>query len=129
MGFNDDIDWVLAVGGIVIVIVGVCLTVYYMTFGVFYNADGFILTTFGNRSKTYSYRDIQTQQLYNNQGYTLIELHLADGNVVHLQSSMTGAYPFLDYAFEAWCRQTGRKRDECSFYDPNNSCWFPPVEG
>lgn len=129
MGMGDSSDWVLIAGGAVIVIVGVCLTVYYMTFGVFYNADGFILTTFGNRSKTYSYRDIQSQQLYNNQGHTLIELHLADGNVVHLQSNMTGTYPFLDYAFEAWCRQNGRKRDECSFYDPDNSCWFPPVEG
>lgn len=129
MGMGDTSDWVLIAGGAVIVIVGVCLTVYYMTFGVFYNADGFILTTFGNRSKTYSYRDIQSQQLYNNQGHTLIELHLSDGNVVHLQSNMTGAYPFLDYAFEAWCLQTGRKRDECGFYDPDNSCWFPPVEG
>lgn len=129
LGLGGEEGWVLPVGGGVLVIVGIGLVVYYMTFGVFYDTDSFILMRFGKPSTTYRYKDIQSQQLYNNQGHTLIELYLTDGNTVQLQSTMTDAYPFLDHAFEAWCRQTGRKPEECGFHDPDNSCWFPPVEG
>jgi len=127
MGINGG-GVLLSCGGGVLVVTGVGFVVYYMTFGVFYDKDSFILTTFGKKSITYAYKDIQSQQLYNNQGQVLIELYLSDGNTVQLQSTMTEVYPFLDYAFDAWCRQTGRKKEECSFYDPGNSCWFPPVE-
>lgn len=128
MGINSGDGWVLPAGGGVLIITGVCLTVYYMTFSIFYDEDGFLLTKFGKASVFYSYGQIRTQQLYNNQGHTLIELHLADGNVLQLQNSMTGMYPFLDYAFVRWCRQTGRKETDCGFYNPSNSCWFPSVE-
>lgn len=129
MGLNGEEGWALPVGGGVLVITGICLVVYYMTFGVFYDENGFVLTTFGKRSITYTYKDIQKQQLYSNHGQTIIELHLSDGNAVQLQSNMERVYPFLDYAFNAWCAQTGRTRESCSFYDPDNSCWFPPMEG
>lgn len=125
-GFSDG--WVLPVCGCLLIIVGMGLVVYYMTFGVFYDEDSFILTTFGKRSTTYHYREIKAQQLYNSYGSTIIELHMHDGRTVHLQAGMIGAYPFLDYAFEQWLVQTGRKQENCSFYDPDNSCWFPPVE-
>ena len=120
---------VLLFGGIFVIALGICLVVYYMTFGVFYGNDSFILTTFGKKSKTYHYSDIQSQQLYNNYGSILIELHLIDGRSVQLQSGMDGVYTFLDKAFMAWLRQTGRRQEDCPFYDPDNSCWFPPVEG
>ncbi len=126
MGMQDG--WVLPAGGGVLIITGVSLTVYYITFGVFYDEDGFLLTTFGRKSKTYAYGDILSQQLYNNQGNILIELHLKDGNALQLQSTMVGVYPFLDYAFARWCRQTGRNEADCDFYVPGNSCWFPPME-
>lgn len=119
---------ILLVGGTLLILVGIGLVVYYMTFGVFYDNDSFILTTFGKKSKTYRYSDIQSQQLYNNYGSILIELHLSDGRSVQLQSGMDGAYTFLDKAFMAWLRQTGRRQEDCPFYDPDNSCWFPPVE-
>ena len=44
---------VLVAGGVIILLVGIGLLVYYMTFGIFYDADSFILTTFGNKSVTY----------------------------------------------------------------------------
>lgn len=128
LGFGANEGMVLPVGGGILILVGIGLVVYYMTFGVFYDDESFILTRFGKPSKTYRYRDIRSQQLYNNQGYTLIELYLADGNTLQLQSTMTDVYPFLDHAFDTWCRQTGRKPEECSFHDPSNSCWFPTVE-
>ena len=53
---------------------------------------------------------------------------MTDGRTVQLQSAMDGVYPFMDKAFTMWLRQTGRRQEDCSFYDPQNSCWFPPVE-
>ena len=58
----------------------------------------------------------------------LIELYLSDGRAVQVQGTMEGAYAFMDHAFSAWLKQTGRTREDCPFYDPQNSCWFPPVE-
>lgn len=120
---------VLLVGGIIVLLVGACLITYYMTFGIFYDADSFILTTFGKKSVTYRFCDIRTQQLYVVQGGSVvIELHLADGRAVSVQSGMEGTYPFLDHAFSAWCRQTGRDPENCPFHDPSNSLWFPTEE-
>lgn len=122
-------SWLLMVGGCIIILVGIALVVYYITFGVFYDQESFILTTFGKRSTTYYYRDITNQQLYNSYGSIVVELYMKDGRTVQLQTGMTGVYDFLDHAFFAWLRQTGRRQEDCSFYDPQNSCWFPPVEG
>lgn len=121
--------WFLLAGGGVLILLGIGLVAYYMSFGVFYDQDSFIVNTFGKRSATYYYRDIQNQQLYKNYSQIVIELHMKDGSAVQLQSGMTGVYDFLDHAFYAWLRQTGRRREDCTFYDPKNSCWFPPVEG
>lgn len=121
--------WALTAGGVVVVLVGVGLIVYYMTFGVFYDTDTFILTTFGKKSTTYSYKDIKCQQLYIVQGgNVVVELHMTDGRTVQLQSGMEGMYAFLDHAFAAWLRQTGRTVEDCPFYDPKNSCWFPSAD-
>lgn len=118
----------LLAGGVVLIVIGICLVTYYMTFGIFYDEDSFILTTFGKRSTEYRYRDIKAQQLYNSYGNIVIELYMTDGRTVQLQSGMKGVYPFLDKAFEMWLQQTGRRREDCAFYDPDNSCWFPSLE-
>jgi len=121
-------DWVLIVGGGIVMAMGIGLIVYYMTFGIFYDEDSFILTTFGKTSKTYYYRDIQQQQLYSNQGHMLVELYLSGNRSVQLQAGMPGAVDFLNHAYAAWLRQTGRNEEDCPFHDPANGCWFPPVE-
>lgn len=119
---------ILLIGGGFVLLVGVCLIVYYMTFGVFYDEGSFVLTTFGKKSVTYSFRDIQSQQLFSGSGQIMIELYLKDGRSVSLQESMAGVYPFLDVAFAGWCRQRGIDPEGCDFHDPANSCWFPRVE-
>ncbi|MBQ7345871.1 MAG: hypothetical protein IJW45_07415 [Oscillospiraceae bacterium] len=119
----------LAIGGAVVVLIGGGLIVYYLTFGVFYDDDGFVLSTFGKRSVTYRYDQIRGQILYNASGSILIELHLKDGRGVSLQAGMVGVYPFLDHAFQRWCHQTGRDPAVCAFHDPDNSHWFPDMEG
>lgn len=121
--------WGMLVAGGFLLLVGACLIVYYVTFGIFYDEEGFILSRFGRKSVTYAYRDIEAQQLFNSYGNIIIELYTADGKSVQLQSSMTGVYPFMDKAFSGWLRQTGRDRESCDFYDPENSCWFPRAEG
>lgn len=119
----------LVAGGVLILLIGIGLVVYYATFGVFYDADSFILTTFGKKSTEYRFRDIKGQRLYIVQGGSvLVELHMTDGRSITFQSIMEGTYPFLDVAFAGWCRQTGKKAEECSFYDPSQHCWFPSME-
>lgn len=126
-GMNSE--WVLTAGGGIIILLGCFLIGYYMTFGIFYDEDSFLLTTFGKKSAVYAYREIRHQQLYNSYGNIIIELHLADGRAVSLPASMVGVYPFLDHAFAAWCRQTGVRPEDCAFHDPQNSRWFPEMEG
>lgn len=120
---------VLVIGGVIAVLMGAGLIGYYITFGVFYDADSFLLTTFGKKSVIYRFSDIKHQRLYAiTGGSTVIELHLKDGNALSLQSTMDGTFPFLDHAFAAWCRQTGRNPDDCDFHDPSQSLWFPMEE-
>lgn len=127
-GITNDAK-LLLFGGILLIVVGIALIVYFMTFGVFYNEDSFVLTTFGKKSTTYRYCDIQGQQLYRNQGGSiLIELYLRGGRSVQLQSTMKDVYDFMDTAFAGWCHQRGVNKEDCAFYDPDNSCWFPAME-
>lgn len=118
----------LLICGPIIAVMGSALVVYYMTFGLYYDDETFLLSSFGKKSKVYRYEEIRAQQLYTSAGGVLIELHLADGRTVGLQAAMNGAYAFLDCAFAGWCVQTGKKPEDCAFHDPANSCWFPRVE-
>lgn len=120
---------VLLVGGIIVLLMGLGLAVHYLSFGIFYDGESFLLSRFGKKDREYRYQDIQGQRLYVIQGGTiLVELYMADGSTVSVQSSMDGAYPFLDAAFAAWCRQTGRNPENCEFHDPSQSLWFPTME-
>ncbi len=120
--------WPLAAGGGVLILVGGGLVAYYMTYGIFYDEQSFLVTGFGKRSRTYRYGDIVGQLLYNSYGHIVVELHMNDGKTVQLQIEMKGAEAFLDKAFTAWCQQTGRQVQDCPFHQPENSCWFPSME-
>ena len=120
---------VLLWGGVIVLLMGICLAVYYLSFGVFYDGETFLLSRFGKKEVTYRFSEIKGQKLYLVQGgNVIIELHMADGGTVSLQSTMDGVYPFLDTAFAAWCLQTGRDPQSCDFHDPSQSLWFPAVE-
>ena len=124
-----DSSALLLYGGAVVALLGIGLVVYYATFGIFYDEDSFIHTTFGRKSTTYNYRDIRSQQLYLIQGGSVVvELHMTDGRAVTVQSTMEGAYAFLDTAFAGWCRQKGLTTADCTFYNPAEHCWFPGTE-
>ena len=120
---------VLLWGGIIVLLMGLGLAVYYLSFGVFYDGETFLLSRFGKKDVIYRFSDIQGQKLYLVQGgNVIIELHMTGGGIVSLQSTMDGVYPFLDTAFAAWCLQTGRDPQSCDFHDPSQSLWFPTVE-
>ena len=119
--------WLLLAGGCLLVLVGVGLVVYYLSLGIYYDADCFIYSAFGKKSKTYRYGDILGQQLYVTNSGVVIELHMTDGNAILLQPSMTGTDQFISRASAGWFAQTGKTKEECEFYDPQKSCWFPPV--
>lgn len=120
---------VLLVGGIVVLLMGLGLAGHYLTFGIFYDQDSFLVSRFGKPDRTYRFGDIQGQKLYLIQGGTvMVELHMADGATVSVQSAMEGVYPFLDAAFSGWCAQAGRTPEQCDFYNPSQSLWFPTVE-
>ena len=120
---------VLLWGGVIVMIAGICLAVYYLSFGIFYDAESFLMSSFGKNDVTHYYKDIVQQKLYLIQGGSLvIELHMADGSAVSVNTSMDGVYPFLDTAFAGWCLQTGRDPESCDFHDPSKSWWFPHEE-
>ena len=119
----------LLIGGIGVLILGICLVTYYLSFGVFYDGETMLICRFGKKDREYYFRDILGQKLYLVQGGSiLVELHMADGSAVSLQSSMEGVYTFLDTAFAAWCLQKGIDPQSCDFHDPSQSLWFPTVE-
>ena len=120
---------VLLWGGAIVLLMGVSLAVYYLSFGIFYDGESLLLQRFGKKDVTHYYKDIVGQKLYLIQGGNIVvELHMADGSTVSVQSAFEGVYPFLDTAFAGWCLQTGRDPRSCDFHDPSRSLWFPTVE-
>ena len=127
MGINDK-EWALMGGGCVLVLGGIALVVAYMSFGIYYDEDSFIFSKFGKPNVTCYFKNIHSQQLYLASGNVVVELHMADGTHFQVHTGMIGMYQFMDHAFRAWLQQTGRSQEDCTWYDPDNSCWFPPFE-
>ena len=119
----------LMILSVIVLAMAAGLIAYYLSFGIYYDADSFIHSGFGKTSLTYRFSDIKAQKLYVIQGGAMVvELHMEDGSAVSVQTTMEGAYPFLDHAFAAWCRQKGMNPDSCEFHDPAQHRWFPDVE-
>ena len=119
-------DKILLYAGIVVMLMGIALAVHYLSFGIFYDGESFLLCRFGRKDREHRYDEIVSQKLYTiTGGSTVIELTLKDGSVLSLQSTMDGVYPFMDTAFAGWCLETGRRMEDCDFYDPSKSWWFP----
>ena len=128
MGINNA-EWVLVGGAALLVLGGIALVTYYLSFGIYYDEDSMIFSQFGKASVTYYFKNIRSQQLYLASGNVVVELHMADGSHFQVHTGMVGMNAFMDDAFKAWLEQTGRRVEDCGWYDPDNSCWFPPYEG
>lgn len=114
---------------VVLAAMGIGLGAYYLSHGIFYDDETFLFTTLGKKGVTYRYADITGQKLYVLQGGSyVVELYMRQGGTVSIQTSMPGAYDFLDKACHARFRQLGVNSFECDWFDESQSCWFPPVE-
>ena len=119
----------LVVLSAVVLLMAAGLIVYYLAFGIYYDAETFLTASCGKQSAVFSYGDIRSQKRYVIQGgAVLVELHMADGSSVGVQTTMDGALPFLDYAFARWCQHKGLDPDQCEFHDPGELRWFPEEE-
>lgn len=126
---NAQQSTALLVGGCIVGLMGLAMAVYYLTYGIFYDGETFLLSRLGRKAKVYSYGQILGQKLYLLQGGgTVVELYMQDGSAVSIPSHNQGWDAFLDAAFVGWCRQKGLTPDCCSFHNPDQSCWFPTVE-
>lgn len=113
----------------VVLLMAAFLIVYYLSFGIYYDGETFLVSSFGKKDTVFRYEDIREQKRYVIQGGSvLVELHMADGAAVGVQSTMDGAIPFLDYAFARWCEQKSIDPDNCEFHDPGQFRWFPEAE-
>ena len=120
---------VLLWGGVIVLLMGIALAVYYLSFGIFYDGESLLMQRFGKKDVTHAYRDIVGQKLYLIQGGNIVvELHMEDGTAVSVNTGMDGVYPFLDTAFAGWCLQKGIDPQSCDFHDPAKSWWFPHEE-
>ena len=127
--YFSDKNLILLIGGLLVLPGGAALGIYYLTHGIFYDDEGFLYTSFGNRSEEYRYADIRAQKLYEIQGGTLlVELHMENGKAVAVQTTMEGAPTFLDKAAHARMRQLGLNSHECPWFDETQGRWFPPLE-
>ena len=119
----------MAIGSGMIVLLGAVLIGYYLSYGIYYDDETFLVAAFGKRDAIYRYDRIQSQRRFVVQGGSVIvELHVDDGSAVTVQTNMDGAYAFLDHAFARWCVQKGINPDACDFHDPGQHCWFPEEE-
>lgn len=119
--------WIL-IAGSAMILLGLCLIAYFLTFGIYYDDESFICSSFGHKSRIYYYKDIEAQHLYASGASVVIELHLADGHTIQLQTSMEGVIPFMDKAFNGWLQQRRMTSEECGFYDPRKYRWFPDAQ-
>ena len=127
--YFTDKSLTLLLGGVLILPGGALLGLYYLTHGIFYDGESFLLASFRKKDRIYRFEQIREQKLYLVQGGNIIiELYLDDGTSVSLQSSMDGIYLFLDTAFAGWCLQKGIEPADCTFHDPSKSWWFPHEE-
>ena len=117
------------VGGVILMVLSACLIVFYLSSGIYYDEDCFLVESFGKRRVTYRYQDIVHQQLYTVQGGSLIiELHMVDRTAVQVVSNMPDYEKFLNHAFDRWCYQKGIDPKSCLFHDTQNGIWFPEKE-
>ena len=127
---GTDGQKLMLAGGIILLIVGFGLILYYLFFGIFYDENTMLITGMGKKDAVYAFREIRAQKLYRIQGGTVVvELHMEDGRTVSIQTgTMEGAWAFLDHAYHAWCSQKGLDPERCEFHDAANCLWFPTVE-
>ena len=113
------------VAGGVLILTGIAMVVYYLTFGIYYDDETFLIEKFGKKGRVYRYEDICSQKRYAAGMNIMVELCMSDGQTLQLLQKMDGFREFLDTAYRIWLEQTGTDPETCDFHDPASFLWFP----
>ena len=90
LSYGTSQGLLLFAGGILVLLVGIAMAVYYLSFGIFYDNETFLVSSFGRKSAEYRYSDIQKQQLYVvSGGSVIVELWLKNGKTLSLDRKST----------------------------------------
>lgn len=123
--FYTEADWFLRIGMVAAMVMGLYMTVNYISFGIFYDAEGFTYRTLTKKAVFYRYSDITGQRSFLARSGLNTSLLMGETEIP-LNGAMKGLPDFMSYAFFAWCRETGRDPDQQE-YDPTTLRYFPEV--
>lgn len=123
--FYTDADLFLRIGMVIAMVIGLYITANFMGFGIFYDDEGFTYRRLTKKAVTCRYADITGQRSFLAKSGLNVTL-LAGDEEIPLNGSMQGVSDFMNCAFFAWCRQTGRDPD-AQEYDPTTLRYFPEV--
>lgn len=118
----------LLIGGIVVLIGGILLLAYYLSFGIYYDDKTILVSGFLKKNRSFAYGDIVHQTVLIAGGSLMAEVYFENGSAITVQAHMDGGIAFLDYAFARWCEVKGLNPKECAFHDPSKFRWFPAEE-
>lgn len=116
-------SWLYGAAAAVFLAIGVYALVYYRATGISYTDTHFTFRS-GKRRRTFAFGDIEGQRVAVAKTGVCLVLCLGAEQVV-LYSSMQGFGPFLDSAFQGWCRAKGLDPAGQIWHDPANQQWFP----
>lgn len=122
---SDAKRWSMVAVCAVLTLFGIGLLTVYLSYGIYYDGDTFLLCSLGKKAAEYRYDQIRYQRIYDIRGTICVALTMDDGREVALYANMQGLAPFLDTAYLGYCRQRGLDPEKADFYDPGNSKWFP----
>lgn len=123
--FYTKADLFLRIGMVIAMIMGLYMAVNYMSFGIFYDDEGFTYRTLTKKTITFRYEDITGQRSFLARSGLNTSLFVGEDEIP-LNGSMQGVSDFMNCAFFAWCHQTGRDPD-AQEYDPRTLRYFPEV--
>ena len=123
--FYTQADLFLRIGMVIAMVMGLYMAVNYISFGIFYDDEGFTYRTLSKKAVTFRYADITGQRSFLARSGLNVTL-LAGETEIPLNGSMQGLSDFMNCAFFAWCRQTGLDPDTQE-YDPSTLHYFPEV--
>lgn len=123
--YYTQADLFLKIGMIVAMAMGLYMTVNFMRFGIFYDDQCFVYRTLTKKAVTFRYSDISGQRSFLAKSGLNTTLLMGETEIP-LNGAMQGLSDFMNHAFFAWCRETGRDPDQQE-YDPTTLRYFPEV--
>lgn len=104
-------------------LMGLYLVVHTLRFGIFYDEHGFRYRSGFGKERAFSYGDIRGQRSFLARSGVNVILY-AGSEELSLYAAMKGLQPFLQTAFDGWCKATGTDPDTVE-NNPDLLVFFP----